>query len=89
MSVQQLGEGTMTCVVTDACTKDEECVAVCPVDCIQTTNEAETMYVNPEECIDCGACVAECEFGAIMPADEVPAEQAKFIQINANFFNQN
>ena len=79
----------MTYVITDACSKDEKCVAVCPVDCIQSSDEATMMYVDPDECIDCGACVAECEFNAIMSVDDLPAEQGQFIQINADFFHKN
>jgi ferredoxin--NADP+ reductase len=76
----------MAYVVTDACTKDENCLAVCPVDCIQTTDEADMMFVNPDECIDCGACLAECQYGAIMPVDDLPSDQTSFIQINTDFF---
>jgi len=36
------------------------CVAVCPVDCIVGQDDDEQLYINPEECIDCGACVPEC-----------------------------
>jgi NAD-dependent dihydropyrimidine dehydrogenase PreA subunit len=78
----------MTYVVTDACTKDENCVAVCPVDCIRTTEDAPMMYVDPDECIDCGACVAECEYSAIMAAEDLPVEKQQFIQINAAFFSR-
>lgn len=79
----------MTYVITDACTKDENCVAVCPVDCIQSADESAMMFVNPDECIDCGACVTECEYGAIMPEGDVPADKKQFIQVNADFFHNN
>jgi Fe-S-cluster-containing hydrogenase component 2 len=79
----------MTYVVTDACTKDENCVAVCPVDCIVSNDESEMMFVNPDECIDCGACSAECEYGAIMAEDDVPADKMQFVQVNADFFQNN
>jgi ferredoxin/flavodoxin---NADP+ reductase len=77
----------MTYVITDACTKDENCVAICPVDCIQSNDDATMMFVNPADCIDCGACVAECQYGAIFALDDLPPDQSKFIQINADFFN--
>ena len=49
---------------------------VCPVDCIvpgEPLDEWPTMYIDPETCIDCGACVPECPYDAIFPEDEVPA----------------
>jgi NAD-dependent dihydropyrimidine dehydrogenase PreA subunit len=79
----------MTYVITDACSKDEKCVAVCPVDCIHSTDESTMMYVDANECIDCGACVAECDYNAIMPVEDLPADQSHFIQINADFFTRN
>ena len=50
----------MTYVVTENCIKCKymDCVEVCPVDCFY---EGENMLViNPDECIDCGACEPEC-----------------------------
>ncbi len=79
----------MVYIITDACTKDENCVAACPVECIQTTPEAEMYFVNPDECIDCGACVPECDYGAIMALDDVPADKVKFVEVNADFFRNN
>ena len=78
----------MTYVITEPCinVKDGACVAVCPVDCIYTTDEADMYYINPDECIDCGACEPECPVNAIFAEDEVPAGQTKFIQINADWF---
>lgn len=60
----------MTHVVTDICIKCKytECVTVCPVNCFY---EGENMLViNPEECIDCGVCIAECPVNAIVPESE-------------------
>jgi NAD-dependent dihydropyrimidine dehydrogenase PreA subunit len=61
-------------------------VAVCPVDCIYSTDADEQYYINPDECIDCGACEPECPVNAIYAEDEVPADQQHFIQINADYF---
>jgi NAD-dependent dihydropyrimidine dehydrogenase PreA subunit len=61
--------------------KDATCVEVCPVDCIF---EAGRMYVvDPVLCIDCSACLLECPVDAIMPDEQLPAEWAPFIAINA------
>jgi len=73
-------------------TKDTACVDVCPVDCIHPRKdedefEAETMlYIHPDECIDCGACVPACPVEAIFANDEVPDEWQSFIDVNANWF---
>ncbi len=65
----------MTHVITSLCLRDNGCSDVCPVECIQpgTTAEWPTFYIDASTCIDCGACVPECPFHAIFPADEVPA----------------
>jgi len=41
------------------------------------------LYINPEECIDCGACVPECPVEAIFPDHSVPVEWTEFIPLNA------
>ncbi len=72
----------MTYVVTAACfgCKNTECVAVCPCDCF---HEGEQMlYIDPHECIDCGACREECPTQAIFPDDEVPEAMKEFIALN-------
>ncbi|MEC7988205.1 MAG: ferredoxin FdxA [Myxococcota bacterium] len=70
-------------VVTDPCVrcKFTDCVDVCPVDCF---HEAEHLLViDPEECIDCGACVPACPVEAIVLDEDVPADQLVYIQLNA------
>ena len=66
----------MTHVITSLCLRDSGCVEVCPVDCIVPgvpQGENPWYYIDPDTCIDCGACVPECPFHAIYPEDEVPA----------------
>ena len=73
----------MTYVVTESCIKCKytDCVDICPVDCF---HEGPNMLViDPEECIDCTLCVAECPVEAIFAEDDVPAEQREFIALNA------
>jgi NAD-dependent dihydropyrimidine dehydrogenase PreA subunit len=54
-------------VVLENCTADENCAAVCPVDCITFPAEVEGKAVIDEaECIDCAACIDECQFDAIL-----------------------
>jgi len=73
----------MTYVVTEPCfgCKYTDCVVLCPCDCF---HEGEQMlYINPEECIDCDACVAECPVEAIYFEDNVPEPWKGFIALNA------
>ena len=58
-----------------------DCVTVCPVDCFH--GDEEMLYIDPDECIDCGACVPECPVQAIFDEPDVPEDQQKWIQINA------
>src|SRR5688500_19182293 len=82
----------MPFVITDPCigTKDHACVDVCPVDCIHPRKDepefetATMLYIHPEECIDCGACVPACPVTAIYDsAESVPASQKELIEANA------
>jgi ferredoxin len=81
----------MAYVITQPCigTKDTACVDVCPTDCIHPTkNEAdfataEMLYIDPDNCVDCGLCVDECPVKAIFAKDDVPAEWQSFIARNA------
>ena len=80
----------MAYVIAEPCigTKDNSCVEVCPVDCIHPTTDepdydkVEMLYIDPEECIDCGACEPECPVEAIFPEDAVPDKWEPFIKIN-------
>ena len=73
----------MTYVVTEACIKCKytDCVDVCPVDCFR--EGPNFLVIDPEECIDCTLCVAECPVEAIYAEDDVPVEQRAFIALNA------
>ena len=73
----------MTYIIAEPCIdiKDRSCVDVCPVDCI---HEGERILViDPEECIDCGACTPECPVEAILLDDNVPPQWHDFIALNA------
>ena len=56
----------------------------CPVDCIY--EGVRTLYIQPDECIDCGVCVSACPVEAIYEEPDVPATQQHFIAINREFF---
>lgn len=73
----------MTYVVTENCIqcKYTDCVDVCPVDCF--VEGPNFLAINPDECIDCTLCVAECPAEAIFSEDDVPANQQHFIALNA------
>ena len=73
----------MAFVVTQACfgCKYTDCVVVCPCN---SFHEGEKMlYIDPESCIDCQACMPECPVEAIFYEDDVPAGQQAFIALNA------
>jgi NAD-dependent dihydropyrimidine dehydrogenase PreA subunit len=76
----------VTYVITDACIDilDRTCVKECPVDCIYEGSRA--LYINPEECIDCGACEPVCPSDAIYYEAELPVGQEIFLEDNARFF---
>lgn len=72
----------MAFVVTMPCfgCKYTDCVTVCPADCF---HEGEQMlYIDPDSCVDCGACEPECPVRAIFHEDGVPEEWRKFIALN-------
>ena len=73
----------MAYVVTQNCIqcKYTDCVDVCPVDCF--VEGPNFLAIDPEECIDCTLCVAECPVEAIFSEDDVPEDQIEFIEINA------
>jgi NAD-dependent dihydropyrimidine dehydrogenase PreA subunit len=82
----------MAYVITDSCLKDELCVDACPVDCIHPKKdeagfeEAKQLYVNPADCIDCGACAPPCPSDSILSADELPDEHKQFVEANSAFY---
>lgn len=73
----------MPYVIAEPCidVKDRSCVDVCPVDCIYEVDRM--LVINPDECIDCGACEPECPVSAIFPDDALPPEWHDFTAINA------
>ena len=79
-------ETQVTYVIVEPCigTKDASCVAVCPVDCIYEGDDQ--YYINPDECIDCGACEPECPVTAIFADDSVPEEWTAYTAKNKAFF---
>ncbi len=82
-------------VITQNCCKDASCVPVCPVECIRpiggsgTLTGTEMLYIEPNVCIDCGACEEECPVGAIYSEDSLPPDQERFKEINARYFEAN
>jgi ferredoxin len=78
----------MTYTICEPCidVKDRACVDECPVDCIY--EGGRMLYIQPDECVDCGACEPACPVTAIFYEDDVPAEWKQFTPVNAEFFNE-
>jgi len=83
----------MAYVVTDACTKDFVCVAECSTAAIApqagdaNADSVPQVYINPDECIDCGNCASVCAQNAIFAEDELPADKKEFAEKNRAYFN--
>lgn len=70
-------------IVAEPCVKCRytDCVTVCPVDCFH--EDAEMLVIDPEVCIDCGACVPECPVQAIFPVEDLPEKWQSYTALNA------
>jgi len=73
----------MTYVVSESCIKCKftDCVDVCPVDCFHVG--PNFLVIDPDECIDCTLCVAECPAEAIFAEEDLPEDQQHFTALNA------
>lgn len=86
----------MAYVITQPCigVKDGSCVEVCPVDCIHPAgseadyDQYDQLYIDPDECIDCGACEPACPVTAIFEENAVPQEWQEYLKINADYYHQ-
>jgi len=86
----------MAYVIAEPCVgvKDAACVDACPVDCIHPKKDSEKfepetmLYIDPVECIDCGACVPVCPVSAIFALDDLPEKWSDYAQKNAAYFGR-
>lgn len=76
----------MTYVIAQPCVDvmDRSCVEECPVDCIY--EGGRSLYIHPDECVDCGACEPVCPVEAIFYEDDLPDEWLPYLTDNADFF---
>lgn len=85
----------MTYVITGGCCSDSACIPVCPVQCIRPRpgdpdfTTTEQLYIDPQTCIDCGACMDECPVDAIHGEWDLPDELGDYLDINAQYFDTN
>jgi ferredoxin len=89
----------MAYVIAEPCigTKDTACVDACPVDCIHpkknttyddgrpTFDSVPQLYIDPVECIDCGACVPVCPVSAIFVLDDLPEKWKQYTELNESY----
>lgn len=74
----------MAHVVTQPCAgcRYTDCVVVCPVECFY--GDATQLYIDPDDCLDCEACVPECPVEAIYLDQNVPARWEGYVALNAD-----
>ena len=83
----------MAYVVTDACVKDFVCVAECATGALQpmagdaNAGTVSQVFINPDECIDCGNCAVVCAQNAVFSIDDLPADKSHFADLNKAYFN--
>jgi len=84
----------MAYVITDACTKDFVCASECATAAIAPASKGDAaaagvsqLFINPDECIDCGNCASVCPSGAIFSIDDLPGDKAHFADKNKAYFN--
>ena len=79
----------MTFVISEPCigVKDETCLEVCPVDCIESADSQKMYYIDPKRCIDCAYCESVCPVKAIYDEFSVPGKWREYIRKNREFFN--
>lgn len=81
----------MTHVIVQGCCKDASCVPVCPVDCIHPTPDepefaqSEQLYIDPQTCIDCGACLDECPADAVRTDLGLTTSERPYLEINDRY----
>lgn len=78
----------MTYVIAEPCVdlKDKACIEECPVDCIY--EGGRMLYIQPDECVDCGACEPVCPVEAIYYEDDVPDQWKTYTEANVVFFDE-
>ena len=86
----------MTYTIMEQCidVKDQSCVEACPVDCIHPASadpdfdQHKMLYIDPDVCIECGACEPVCPVSAIRQDSDVPDDMKHYTQINADYYKR-
>ncbi|MET4426843.1 ferredoxin--NADP+ reductase [Mycolicibacterium sp. 624] len=83
----------MTYVITQNCCKDASCISACPVDCIRPGIDVDEsglqmLYIDPGSCVECGACEGACPVDAIYLDADLPPQQQRYLDINAEYFQK-
>jgi NAD-dependent dihydropyrimidine dehydrogenase PreA subunit len=84
---RQVEDRPVTYVIAEPCVdvKDKACIEECPVDCIYEGKRS--LYIHPDECVDCGACEPVCPVEAIYYEDDVPEQWSEYYKANVEFFD--
>src|SRR4051794_36190472 len=82
------GHPDVTYVIAEPCVdlKDKACIEECPVDCIYEGKRS--LYIHPDECVDCGACEPVCPVEAIFYEDDTPPQWKDYYRANVDFFTE-
>ena len=86
MTVLTIWRFALTYIIAEPCidVKDKSCIEECPVDCIY--EGSRMLYIQPDECVDCGACEPVCPVEAIYYEDDVPSQWKDYTKVNTEFF---
>lgn len=85
---------TEPCIGTKGTKCDIQCAEVCPQNCIHPREDEDgfkstkMVYINPDECISCGACEPACPVEAIFPEDELPSKWKEYKEVNASYYKR-
>ncbi|MCC9311637.1 FAD-dependent oxidoreductase [Kitasatospora sp. RB6PN24] len=85
----------MAYAIIQNCCTDATCISVCPVNCIHPTpgepdyGHTDLLHIDPDACIDCGACADACPVDAIFPVDRLAGSLVHYGEVNRQYYQDN